>query len=138
MEAAGRNPATVTCRHHYRMAFLCIPLSFPDSASLHPGYVRFVSTVGLRKEIDDLLQQPRAPHRWQALPNAPAIWLVNQARVANHQDTAIGLVADQTSGALLQGDDRFRQLILHERVTSLRVEPVDAGGQDRVVGRRER
>ena len=31
----------------------------------------------------------------------------NQTRVANHQHAAIGFIANQTPGALLQGDDRL-------------------------------
>ena len=45
---------------------------------------------------------PRASHRRQAPPDAPAVRLVGEPRVADHQHAAIGLGADQPPGALLQ------------------------------------
>ena len=56
----------------------------------------------------DVLDFARTPHGRQALPDAPAIGLVGQAGIANHQHPAVGLRADQAPRALLQRDGRLR------------------------------
>src|SRR5512133_40271 len=44
-------------------------------------------------------------HRRQALPDAPAVMLADDARVADHQHAAVVLVADQSARPLFQRDD---------------------------------
>src|SRR5512146_2047548 len=80
----------------------------------------------------------RALHRRQALPDAPAVVLADDARVADHQHAAVVLVADQASRALLQRDDGARQLVFHEGVSPLFLQLFDARRQHRVVRRGER
>ena len=62
----------------------------------------------------------------------------DEPRVADHQHTAIVLVADQSTGTLLQCDYRLWKLILHEGVAAFRVDRFDARGQHRIVRRCER
>src|SRR5258706_15951905 len=62
--------------------------------------------------------QAGAAHRRQALPDTLAIWFIDQARIADHQHTAIRLVADQAPGALLQFDRGMRYLIVHEGIAA--------------------
>src|SRR5918994_6803120 len=69
------------------------------------------------KELRNLGQAPRRLHRRQALQDLPAVGLGNQPRVAQHQHAAVGLVADQAPGALLELQYRLRQLQLRECIT---------------------
>ena len=72
-------------------------------------------------------------HRWQTLPDAPAIGFVDQTRVADHQDTVDELVTNQSSRTLFEGDDRVWQLVIHERIAAIGPNVVDTRGQYGVV-----
>jgi len=78
------------------------------------------------QERRDLGQAPRRLHRRQALQDLPAIGFRQQARVAQHQHAAIGLVADQAPGALLELQHRLRQLVFHEGIAPLPLHLLDA------------
>src|ERR1051325_375710 len=101
-----------------------------------PLIERIVS--GWPQNFDATRPLARKRLRRQALQDAPAVGSVHEPRVAQHQHAAVGLVADQATRALLELQHRLRQLQLVERVAARAAHALDARGEDRVVGRRER
>src|SRR3546814_14587213 len=86
-----------------------------------------------RKKIAYGRQLARSFERRQALPNAFAIRLGNQAWIANHQHAAIRLVPNQTPGALFQIDDRGWQLMMHETIQAFTFDGFDPCRQYRII-----
>ena len=83
-------------------------------------------------------ERARAAERRQRAPDALAVGLVHQPRVADHQRPAVGLVADEPPRPLLERDHRARQLVIHEGIAAGAIDALDARRQHRVVGRVER
>jgi hypothetical protein len=104
-------------------------------AVVEGGFHRFYRVA--KKIEDDFRKFASSLHRRQALPDAAAVGLGYQSRVADHQHALIGFVADQAAGALLDVDHGARQLVFHEGVAAFALHALDARRQHRVVRRRE-
>src|SRR5487761_2007161 len=60
------------------------------------------------------------------------------ARIADHDDAEILEVADQPARTLFQRQYRLRQLVFHEPVAAAAPDALEAGREQRIIGRRER
>src|SRR6266487_4334204 len=76
-------------------------------------------SLGLAQEFENVGELPRSPHRWQRLQDPPAVRLVPETPVANHQHAPIRLGPDQAAGALLEADRGLRQLVVEEGIAAL-------------------
>ena len=99
---------------------------------------RRARSVGARRRTRRDRLVAGATKRRQALPDAAAVRLFDKPRVADHQHAAIGLVANQPPGALLQRDHRLRQLVSTNGLPPSSSSASSRAASTRIVGRRER
>src|SRR4051794_9490429 len=74
-----------------------------------------------REKFDDLHDVPRAAHRRHAFEYSATIPLGEEPRVADHENSAIILVANKAPGPLLQRNDGLRQLKLDECISAFAI-----------------
>src|SRR5690606_14863235 len=99
-------------------------------------------TLGQRRgrfeELADVIHVAGRGEWRQGVEEGFAIRLLGQARIAQDQDAAIALGADQAADALLERDHRLRQLFVAERVAAGAADRLQPRLEHRVVGRGER
>src|SRR5690606_983699 len=100
---------------------------------------------GTRSAIPDViektfhhLQLAGAGHARQAVDEHAPVALAEQARIRHHQQAGVLRIADQTAGALTQGQHRLGQLVITKGVTAVAIDVLDAGRRHRITRRRER
>ncbi len=72
------------------------------------------------------------------IPGIHAVVLADDARVKNHDDTAVGGRSNQASKPLSQFDNRFRNLIVAKGIATSRFDRFQLGLQKRMIGDAER
>jgi len=90
------------------------------------------------QEAQGLIPVMSHAHGRQRREEYPAITTASHTRIADHDDPIIVFTADESSGALLQRQRRFRQLVIAERVATACREVLDPRAHQGIVRRGKR
>ncbi len=116
-----------------------------DGKQLHGAARRGASGAAIptrrklrEQKLLDLFEPFGARHRRQAVEEDPAVGARPQTLVAQHDDSEVARIAHQAADALLQRDDRLRDLLFEERTAAAPLDRVQPRLQHGIVRRCER